>query len=91
MAWGTVAVWGVDYSNGNDKSVEVYAHFNEGKLILDKIIEPDVVFVCSGCPAEFDPCTPSFAKLLELAKQAGWLMKWKDIGYDTYCPKCGKL
>lgn len=52
---------------------------------MDKRI---LVFECNTCDDELDVNTTSFIKLVEAAKEAGWVMKWLDIGYNIWCPHC---
>ena len=78
---------GVDYGTEDKTTIITGIYDADGKLIVTDIIQR-MGFVCDGCEAEFEPGTNSFAKLLELAKEAGWSIKWLDLGYKTWCAKC---
>lgn len=43
-----------------------------------------------GCGAIFDPGTKSFAQLNTHASNAGWKIRFKEVGYVPYCVKCGE-
>jgi len=43
-----------------------------------------------GCGAIFDPGTKSFAQLNTHASEAGWKIRFKEVGYVPYCVKCGE-
>lgn len=43
-----------------------------------------------NCGAIFDPGTKSFAQLNTHASEAGWKIRFKEVGYVPYCVKCGE-
>lgn len=86
---------GIDYGSGDDKTVIISGFRSENGVLnitnIEEVEKPDLVFVCEECKTEFDPCTPSFGKLVNKSKEAGWLMKWLDIGYKTWCKECKQV
>lgn len=47
-----------------------------------------LTFTCDDCGQLFDCKTTKFGVLCDSAILVGWKMKWKDQGYDVYCPQC---
>lgn len=60
------------------------------ELDLTDYSNPNLIltFTCDDCGQLFDCKTTKFGVLCDSASAAGWRMKWKDQGYDVYCPQC---
>lgn len=78
----------------------VAVEFFGTKIVGSKEVELDttdwsrddiiLIFECKECKKEFDCNTTSFKVLCDKSKEAGWKMKWLDIGYETTCKECGE-
>lgn len=59
----------------------------------DPYLNPNaqLVYECADCPELLDPGTKSFASLNNAASNAGWKVRWGEIGYNAFCEGCAKL
>ncbi len=49
-----------------------------------------MVYYECNCGAILDPKTKSFAHLNNAASVTGWKVRFGEVGYVPYCPKCGE-
>lgn len=59
----------------------------EIKCELVLMSDTQLTFQCD-CGTIHDPETNSFTKLIESARTAGWLIRFKDQGYNVKCKEC---
>lgn len=82
-AWGTI--WKEPVMSNCYVDIESYLISN---AVNAKPQEPELIFECDECKVGHDPCTTSFAKLCETAKELGWIIRFYDSGYATWCNQC---
>lgn len=58
------------------------------EIVETKLYDVNTIltFECAECGQEFNCNTTKFGVLCDKAAIAGWKMKFKEIGYDCYCP-----
>jgi hypothetical protein len=73
------------------KPVTTIPKFLNSKPTHDPYTNPNahIYYECS-CGAILDPGTKSFANLNNHASNAGWKIRFSEVGYIPYCVKCGE-
>jgi hypothetical protein len=74
-----------------DKTTTEIRELNNLKPTHDPYTNPGAfVYYECNCGAVLDPKTKSFASLNNAASMAGWKIRFGEVGYIPYCPKCGE-
>ena len=72
-------------------------HIETAKVYANKVpthdpyTNPDAhIYYSCECGEVLDPGTKRFAELNNCASRSGWKIRFGEVGYTPYCPKCAE-